>query len=256
VDDPNSMIVDEFFLQQGGGPSPVAVVPGDKVTVADPVTGKKVTRTVVGVTSADVAFAGTYMSKGSLESILGSRVTPSRFYLSTNVSTAASSDLSSRLQGKFFRNGVKADTFLSLVEQQASASLSFLRLMQGYLALGLVVGIAGLGVVMVRAVRDRTREIGVLRSLGFLPSQVRRSFLVESGFVALEGIIIGAVLSLVTAAQLVAHGDFGKGIEFTIPWVNIIILLVTALAASLLATAWPAQRASKIAPAAALRVSE
>lgn len=257
VADPGSMIVDEFFLQQGGGgPQPAVAKPGDRVSAADPISGKRSTRRVVGVTSSDASFAGSYMSKSSLQHVLGPRVVSSRFYLVTDVSAAGSTDLSARLQGRFFRNGVKADTFLSLVEQQASASLSFLRLMQGYLALGLVVGIAGLGIVMIRAVRDRTREIGVLRSLGFLPAQVRRSFLVESGFVALEGIVVGAVLSLVTAAQLVAHGDFGKGVHFMIPWANVTILLVVALAASLLATAWPAQRASKIAPAVALRVAD
>ena len=45
---------------------------------------------------------------------------------------------------------------------------------------------------MVRAVRDRRRQVGVLRALGFVPNQVRRAFVLESGFVALEGILIGA----------------------------------------------------------------
>lgn len=208
------------------------------------------------MTSSDASFAGAFMSESSLTRILGPRAATSRFYLDTRAGPSQGRDLSARLQGRFFRNGVQADTFLSLVEQQASASLSFLRLMQGYLALGLVVGVAGLGVVMVRAVRDRTREIGVLRSLGFLPRQVRRSFLIESGFVALEGVAVGTVLSLVTAAQLVAHGDFGKGIHFHIPWLNVVVLIAVALVASIVATAWPAQRASRIAPAVALRVAD
>ena len=64
------------------------------------------------------------------------------------------------------------ETFRSLIEEFARANLQFLRLMQGYLALGLLVGIAGLGVVMVRAVRERRREVGVLRSLGFASVEV------------------------------------------------------------------------------------
>jgi putative ABC transport system permease protein len=128
--------------------------------------------------------------------------------------------------------------------------------MQAYLALGLLVGIAGLGVVMVRSVRERRREVGVLRSLGFVPPSVRFAFLLESGFVALEGILVGTVLALITGAQLFGNGDFGEGISFAIPWVNVVVLTGVAMIASMIATAWPAEQASRIAPAVALRIAE
>ena len=69
--------------------------------------------------------------------------------------------------------------------------------MRGYLALGSIVGIAGIGVIMVRAVRERRRQVGVLRALGFQATAVRRAFVVESAFVAVEGVVIGTVLALV-----------------------------------------------------------
>jgi len=161
-----------------------------------------------------------------------------------------------RIQGRFLEEGVEARTFRALVEDDSALSLQFLRLMQGYLALGLLVGIAGLGVVMVRAVRERRRQVGVLRSLGFVPRQIRRAFLLESGFVAVEGIAVGTVLALVTASQLVANGDFGEGLSFPIPWLQLLIITGAAAVASVLATAWPAQQASRIAPAVALRIAE
>ena len=78
-------------------------------------------------------------------------------------------------------------------------------------ALGLLVGIAGLGVVMVRAVRERRRNIGVLRALGFQAGTVQRAFLTESSLVALEGILFGSALGLVTAyLQGLAHPP-GRG---------------------------------------------
>jgi putative ABC transport system permease protein len=85
---------------------------------------------------------------------------------------------------------------------------------------------------------------------------VRRAFVLESGFVALEGILVGVLLALVTSAQLVATGEFGQDIEFIIPWTQIALLTATALAASLIATAWPAQQASRIPPAVALRIAD
>ena len=71
--------------------------------------------------------------------------------------------------------------------------------MQGYLALGLIIGIAGLGVVMVRAVRERRRQIGMLRAMGFQSRVVRQAFLVEAGFIAVQGIALGVILALVTS---------------------------------------------------------
>jgi putative ABC transport system permease protein len=74
--------------------------------------------------------------------------------------------------------------------------------MQGFLALGLLVGIAGLGVVMVCAVHERRRNIGVLRPVRFPATTVQRAFLTESSFVALEGIVLGTALSIVTSHLL------------------------------------------------------
>lgn len=55
----------------------------------------------------------------------------------------------------------------SIIETRLGQQLSFFNLMQGYLAVVLAVGIAGIGVIMVRAVCERRREVGVLRALGF-----------------------------------------------------------------------------------------
>jgi putative ABC transport system permease protein len=252
LSDPSTMVIDSFFLQNG--PAPPPVTPGDTVTVADPLTGKQTQRTVIGIVDTDATNFGVYMSKRSLHRAF-SRATPSFFYLTIDKSQNASA-LGARLQGKFFRQGVRAKTFRSQVEQFAALNLQFLRLMQGYLALGLLVGIAGLGVVMVRAVRERRHAVGVLRSLGFQSRQVRMAFLLESGFIAIEGILVGTTLALITSKQLVATGQFGKGVVFTIPWVQIGVLVAVAFVASLIATVWPAEQASRIAPAVALRIAD
>ncbi|MDQ4142395.1 MAG: FtsX-like permease family protein, partial [Actinomycetota bacterium] len=255
ISDPQLVVVSDFFLQEGGGPPGEIVTVGDTVDMIDPLTGKTAEREIAGVLSMDVAFSGVYMSEESIRSVLGRRASPSRFFLVADEETSAMATASD-LQGELFRNGVEADTFKGVVEEFQALNLQFLRLMQGYLALGLLVGIAGLGVVMVRAVRERRREIGVLRSLGFLGPSVRRTFLFESTFIALQGIVIGAILALITAAQLIATDAFGESAVFSIPWDDLLILCGAALLASLLATASPAQQASKVPPAVALRVAD
>ena len=256
ADNPRVAVIDIFFLQEGGGgPPEIPIEPGQTMTVTDPVTGKGAERKVVGITSAGLALSGAFMNEASVREV-SSTATPSRFYFTTDVSDEEAVGLTNGIQGDFVANGVEAQTFRSLVEENQQGTLQFFNLMQGYLALGLVVGVAGLGVLMIRAVRERRREVGVLRSLGFVSGQVRRAYVFEAGFVAFEGIVVGAVLAIVTAAQLINNGDFGEGIELIIPWGQLAILTGSALAASLLTTAWPAQQAASIPPAVALRVAE
>lgn len=255
AEDPSLAVIPNFFLQSGGGPPSDLLKPGSVMTVIDPLSGTEVEREIAGVLAQDLTFSA-YMSQGSAREILGERAVPSLFFVSTSGGAAEARDVAARLQGELFRNGVEADTFRSVVEEFQGANLQFFRLMQAYLALGLIVGIAGLGVVMVRSVRERRREIGVLRALGFVSPQVRRAFLFESGFTAFQGIVVGTVLALITAQQLVASGEFGETAEFTIPWTDIGILTAAALVASLIATAWPAHQAAGIPPAVALRTAE
>src|SRR5262249_49202275 len=114
----------------------------------------------------------------------------------------------------------------------------------------------GLGVVMVRAVRERRRTIGVLRALGFRTGTVYRSFMLESSFIALQGILLGVSLSVLTSWLLFTNSSAFKGLEggFVIDWRTIGLLAVSTFLASLLVTAGPARRAARILPALAVRV--
>ena len=256
MSDPDTMIVSDFFLQSGASPPQNVAEPGDTLEVVNPITGETSDRTIIATLSSDSAFVGGYVSADSMTELIGERAVPARFFVDASGGEAEARELAPNLQGQFLANGVEAQTFKELVGEQFNIQLQFFNLMQAYLALGLIVGIAGLGVVMVRSVRERRREIGVLRSLGFLSPRVRAAFLIESGFVALEGIVVGTALAIVTAQQLFNNGDFGEGITFEVPWMNVAVLTGTALVASLIATAWPAQQASRVAPAVALRIAE
>ena len=255
VADPSKIVVPSFFLETGGGPPSQTFEPGQTVFAVDPLTGKRVEREIAGTIDNDFTFSGSYVSKESIVEMLGPRAAPSRFYIKVD-DGADPSRVARLMQGELVANGFEADLIRSVVEDFQQANLQFFQLMQSYLALGLVVGIAGLGVVMVRAVRERRRDVGVLRSLGFLPGQVRRAFVLESGFVALQGILVGVVLAIITASQLIATDAFGTDVDFIVPWGELGLLTSVALIASLLATAWPAQQASQIPPAVALRIAD
>lgn len=104
--------------------------------------------------------------------------------------------------------------------------------------------VAGLGVVMVRPVRERRRQIGTLRAIGFSSKTVGRSFAFEGGFIAIEGTVIGVSLALVTLHSIVAGGEAFGPLAFTVPILTLGALLVGTIAASLLATVGPALSAT------------
>ncbi len=254
--DPSLIIIHEFFLQAGGGGPPQAVPkPGTPLTMRDPQSGRTRQLTIAAI--ADGSFTSFYVhvSRAAVDEVVGTRAASNVLFVATT-DDAAARRVAAEVNGRYLANGADSATFRSLVEEGLTAQTSFFRLMQGYIALGLVVGIAGLGVVMVRAVRERRRQVGVLRSLGFEAKQVRRAFLAESGFIALLGVLTGTVLAITVAWRLIGTNAFGDGLPFSVPWAQLAIVIGLTLLFSLLATATPAQQASKIRPAVALRMTD
>ena len=137
--------------------------------------------------------------------------------------------------------------------QQLSGILTLLNLVTGFLALGLIVGIAGLGVISTRAVVERWQQIGMLRALGFRRSRVQQSFLMESSLIAIVGLVIGTVVGVWQSYRFfVVDKTFGT-VVFHVPVVDIGLILVAAYVATLFTTFLPARAASRVAPAEALR---
>ena len=265
--DPGYVVLDQY-LGQDGAIGAVTYKPGDTLTVVDPGTGRQEPKVIAGILADSTAFDGlgtgggefgnpVVLAADGLREQFGARVRPSAalLALAPGVSDRA---VAADLQGEFLPQGLVATRIQHVVEQDFAANRSFFQLLQGFLALGLVVGVAGLGVVMVRAVRERRRTVGVLRALGFPARVVRRAFLLESSFVALEGILLGTALSIVTSYLLFRNDDDlqGSGVPFPIPWMSISLLVAATAAASLAATAWPARQASRIEPAVALRIAD
>lgn len=254
--DPKLIIVNEFFLVEGaGGPPPAGLEIGTPVTVRDPQTGVTEQLEVGALSEAGFDNAFAWRAAPAVEKLLGQRAAPVLSYVAVG-DGADPQDVAERINGEFLTQGADAISFERSVAQSLEFQQSFMRLMQGYLALGLVVAIAGLGVVMVRAVRERRREVGVLRALGFQPKAIRRAFIVESGFVAVEGVVVGTGLAVITVWRLIGANSFGDGLQFSVPWLSLLLLVGLTLLASLVATIAPAQQASRIKPAVALRIAD
>jgi putative ABC transport system permease protein len=259
------VIVDASYGMSGGGPGQEMVEPGQRITVIDPSTGVRSDKTIAGIIKNPQAFYGigpearwpVLMGERAVKHQFGTQAQPASLLVQAapGVDEAA---LGRDLESRYLTSGVVATRIHDAVKENFSATQSFFTLMQGFLALGLLVGITGLGVVMVRAVRERRRTIGVLRALGFRASTVERSFLTESSFVAVEGIVIGATLGVISTYLLFQNSAAFTGLDtaFPIAWKAIAILVVTTFLVSFLFTLGPARRAARIRPAVAVRVAD
>ena len=253
---PIPAIVPNFFLNTGNGPPRQSPKAGLILDAIDPVSHKTQKLLAVGIVEGDWAGNGVYVSGPFLRSFVSPTVV-SRFFVKV-APGADAQEVADRITADLIPNGVDARTFKEMVALGTSTQAGFFRLIQGYLGLGLLVGVAGLGVVMVRAVRERRRQIGMLRAMGFQASVVRRAFLLEAAFIAMQGIVIGVVLGLLTSWSTMTNSDAfsASGIQFAVPMVTVAVLLVVPLLASLVGVLAPAHSASRIRPAVALRIAD
>ena len=138
------------------------------------------------------------------------------------------------------------------LERQQSTQSSILALFQGFIGIGLVAGLAALGVIALRAVVERRQQIGVLRAIGFQARLVGVELLLEMGFISLLGLGLGTVLALGLAWRLFAEGTFGE-IDMYVPLGTVLPMLIGAFVASLILTYFPARQAARTTIAEALR---
>ncbi|HEX5139894.1 MAG TPA: FtsX-like permease family protein, partial [Dehalococcoidia bacterium] len=164
--------------------------------------------------------------------------------------------LAGELESAFLANGLEATSVRDSLDDLVSVNKTFNYLIQGFIGLGLVVGVAALGVVSARTVVERRQEIGVMRAIGFERSRVQLSFLLESSMVALAGLTVGTILGLILSYNIIDDSKrqaSWQNLELAVPWVNLALIYAVVIGAALL-TAWlPARRASNVYPAEALR---
>jgi putative ABC transport system permease protein len=132
----------------------------------------------------------------------------------------------------------------------------------------IIILIAGIGILnlLLMAVYERTREIGLLGAMGLKPRQIAALFILEGGLIGIVGAAAGVLLGIVLNGSLQRIGlDFGSYANVTeymalitgkvYPTLGLSKVLpraVTVVVISLLAAAIPAMEASRREPAQAL----
>jgi putative ABC transport system permease protein len=227
------------------------------VDVRDPQTGRIARLTVIGILadSAPLDMAGISTSQATLDRAFPGRAIPTIQYFALAPGVDPE-ETAHRLESAFLSSGMEAEPIEDVMNDAMGASVTFNRLIQGFMGLGLVVGVAALGVISARAVVERRQQIGVLRAIGFRQRMVEGTFLLESSFIALTAIVVGTILGLLLAANIIRdqrQQPSWENLTLVIPWLDFAVIFAIVYVVALAATLAPALRASRIRPAEALR---
>ena len=116
-------------------------------------------------------------------------------------------------------------------------------------AIGLIVGAMVIMNIMLVAVAERTREIGVRKALGARRRDIMSQFLVESATLSVFGAALGIALGIALAAIIAATTPMPAAVA---PW-SILAALTVGAGVGIAAGIYPASRAARLDPIAALR---
>lgn len=228
------------------------------VRVVDQQTNTRFDVTIIGVLSDAGPFflTGITTSQRKLEaSIVSERITPTTLWVNLRPGVDAE-DTAEAMESAFLANGLEANSLASELADAVELNQTFNYIIQGFMSLGLIVGVVAIGVISARSVVERRQQIGVLRSIGFQKSTVQLSFLLESSLVALIGIFVGTVLGLIVAYDVIdqaaATGSWAN-LSYKVPFRDLAIIFTLVYLAALLASWFPARQAARVYPAEALR---
>ena len=235
-----------------------ATLPDDLyIKAEDSESGRTRDLRVIGVLEDSAFFAPSVMSSAAtIDGLAGSPV-PAQSYQFEMADGADAGAVTKDLEKAFAENGLQAVAVEQEIRDGSASQGLFNNLLMGFMGLGLLVGIAALGVIAARSVVERRQQIGMLRALGFQRGQVRLAFLIESSFISLLGIGLGVALGAALSVGIVdSFAEQFAGVQYTVPWTTLGVVVGLAYAASLLTTFLPARQASKVYPAEALRYAE
>jgi putative ABC transport system permease protein len=131
-------------------------------------------------------------------------------------------------------------------EAQAASFNQLLGLVYVLLFLAIFIALLGIANTLALSILERTRELGLLRAVGMTRSQLRSTVRWESVIIAVLGSMLGLIIGVFFGWALVrALASEGIG-TFTVPVVQLLVIVVLAALAGVVAAIVPARRAARL----------
>ncbi|HLG58767.1 MAG TPA: ABC transporter permease [Vicinamibacterales bacterium] len=163
-------------------------------------------------------------------------------------------DVREILQGRYPGRSGMLDLFVvqsqtTLLRTERGAARAMNQLIVGVSLLSLLAGGVGIVAVMLIAVRERTREIGLRRALGAKRRDIRLQFMLESTMLAAGGGLAGVAVGLAAAAGAAAASPWDLVVSWPVAGLGVVCSTILGLIVGVI----PAARAARLEPIAALR---
>lgn len=266
----NDVLIGESLLKDLGITDPENIV-GKQITfVIDNINGTPITPvyktfTVAGVINKDLSDGNKIvMDIQNAADLIGVLQYTNNFmdtygYNGVKIETDSINDVSS-VENALNSLGYKTTSNESTT-QEVDKNFNNITLMLSILGI-IVLIVAAIGIIntMIMAVHERTKSIGVMKSVGASSSDILSMFLFQSAIIGFIGSVIGSLISF-GLFKLISYGikqillkqGFSLNLLSNIPWWLIAATIAFSIVISLLAGIYPAIRASKLDPIEALR---
>lgn len=216
--------------------------------------GTPVKLTIIGIIDPrSDAPPGVWTARATAARVGTTVPAPSSYFFTLAPGTAAADALAGLKVTFADRSFVVTDLNTTVrIGQSVRALLT--QLVQGFMGLGLIAGVAALGIIGIQSVIERRQQLGTLRALGYTRLQTQLSLALESAATAAIGVALGTALGLILARSLIAILTVrAPELRFAPPWGQIGFTLTLALLGTLAALLVAAWQAGRISPADALR---
>ena len=266
----NDVLVGESLLKNLDITNPNDIVGKQLTFVVDNINGTPITPvyktfTVAGVISKDLSDGNKIiMDSENAASLIGVLQYTNNFmdtygYNAVKIETNSIGDVSA-VQNDLNNLNYKTSSNESTTKD-INKNFNNITLMLSILGV-IVLIVAAIGIIntMIMAVHERTKSIGVMKSLGASSFDILSMFLFQSAIIGFIGSIIGSLISFglfklisYSVEQILLKQGFSLSLLGNIPWWLIVATIAFSVIISLLAGIYPAVKASKLDPIEALR---
>jgi hypothetical protein len=229
----------------------IPILVGDVVTLPSHVADSSVELRVIGIVK-ETLLNGLFIAKNSMETMFPHIIDNNLFLINLEEDVPIGSSVE-KMNTDFRSIGMEAQSIEKVLIDSKKQMEDIMQMFSIFLSIGLLIGVASLGVLAYRAVFERKKIIGMLRSIGYQRSMISKSFLLEVLFITSLGVLLGIFVGFTCAYGIWYTAMAELDVPFIFPWETLLIIVGIVYLAAILCTVAPSRMASRIPPAEAFR---